>query len=355
MRAWAALRESTGDMNLKAWLYTIVRNRALNARATARPERAPRRGGRRRAASRAEIVLNKDELDARRRRGQRAARGPAPGARAQRARGPHARADRGGDRRHAGRGAPADLPRAARRAPGRRRSDPAAAGPVLAEAGSPRAAAAGAGAAAGGGGALVAGGPGPRWRPRSPWSPRWARSPPAPGSRSERARLGRPRRRRPAARSQQAETRAAHQEARRRRVRLTDVVRRRRQLGARQLGRRSATTVAAIERPGSDDSGPSDSSGPGSGSGESRRFGLKPARRAPAHPAPGPPGRRARARRAPAVVRLRLVGSGRPVGLVRLRVLGLGLVELRLGLAELDPASGSSGLRLSRLRLLGLR
>jgi RNA polymerase sigma factor (sigma-70 family) len=32
VRSWDALRDSTGEMHLKAWLYTIVRNRALNAR-----------------------------------------------------------------------------------------------------------------------------------------------------------------------------------------------------------------------------------------------------------------------------------------------------------------------------------
>jgi RNA polymerase sigma factor (sigma-70 family) len=32
LRSWDALRNSTGEMHLKAWLYKIVRNRALNAR-----------------------------------------------------------------------------------------------------------------------------------------------------------------------------------------------------------------------------------------------------------------------------------------------------------------------------------
>ena len=36
-RSWEALRESNMEMNLKPWLYTIVRNRALNARRDARP------------------------------------------------------------------------------------------------------------------------------------------------------------------------------------------------------------------------------------------------------------------------------------------------------------------------------
>src|SRR5436190_22499278 len=31
-RSWQALRESSGEMKLKPWLYTIVRNRALNAK-----------------------------------------------------------------------------------------------------------------------------------------------------------------------------------------------------------------------------------------------------------------------------------------------------------------------------------
>ena len=36
-RSWEALRESNTEMHLKPWLYTIVRNRALNARRDARP------------------------------------------------------------------------------------------------------------------------------------------------------------------------------------------------------------------------------------------------------------------------------------------------------------------------------
>ena len=36
IRSWDALRESTGEMHLKAWLYTIVRNRSLNARRDSR-------------------------------------------------------------------------------------------------------------------------------------------------------------------------------------------------------------------------------------------------------------------------------------------------------------------------------
>jgi len=41
-RSWQSLRESTGEMKLKPWLYTIVRNRALNAqRDTRRHEELP--------------------------------------------------------------------------------------------------------------------------------------------------------------------------------------------------------------------------------------------------------------------------------------------------------------------------
>jgi RNA polymerase sigma factor (sigma-70 family) len=36
VRSWQALRESTGEIRLRPWLYTIVRNRALNARRDAR-------------------------------------------------------------------------------------------------------------------------------------------------------------------------------------------------------------------------------------------------------------------------------------------------------------------------------
>jgi RNA polymerase sigma-70 factor (ECF subfamily) len=36
LRAWDALRASTGEIRLRPWLYTIVRNRALNARRDAR-------------------------------------------------------------------------------------------------------------------------------------------------------------------------------------------------------------------------------------------------------------------------------------------------------------------------------
>src|SRR3954451_1785779 len=35
--AWSAMRDSTTEIQLKPWLYTIVRNRALNARRDARP------------------------------------------------------------------------------------------------------------------------------------------------------------------------------------------------------------------------------------------------------------------------------------------------------------------------------
>jgi len=61
-KAWTALRESTGEMNLKPWLYTIVRNRALNAKRDARPvepldEEADG------VPQPPEVVLNKDELE----------------------------------------------------------------------------------------------------------------------------------------------------------------------------------------------------------------------------------------------------------------------------------------------------
>src|ERR671918_1421384 len=36
LRAWDALRASTGEIRLRPWLYTIVRNGALNARRDAR-------------------------------------------------------------------------------------------------------------------------------------------------------------------------------------------------------------------------------------------------------------------------------------------------------------------------------
>src|SRR3954463_9222285 len=37
LRSWDALRDSTEEMHLKPWLYTIVRNRALTARRDSRP------------------------------------------------------------------------------------------------------------------------------------------------------------------------------------------------------------------------------------------------------------------------------------------------------------------------------
>src|SRR5918997_6147962 len=36
LRAWGALGEATEEIHLKPWLYTIVRNRALNARRDAK-------------------------------------------------------------------------------------------------------------------------------------------------------------------------------------------------------------------------------------------------------------------------------------------------------------------------------
>ena len=62
VRAWTALRDSTGDMHLKAWLYTIVRNRALNARRDTRVhEELPAEVDGVRQPS--EIVLTNEELD----------------------------------------------------------------------------------------------------------------------------------------------------------------------------------------------------------------------------------------------------------------------------------------------------
>ncbi len=62
VRAWTALRDSTGDMHLKAWLYTIVRNRALNARRDTRVhEELPAEIDGVRQPS--EIVLTNEELD----------------------------------------------------------------------------------------------------------------------------------------------------------------------------------------------------------------------------------------------------------------------------------------------------
>lgn len=59
--SWDALRDSTGEMHLKAWLYTIVRNRALNARRDTRrhEQLSDQIDGVRQPA---EIVLTKDEL-----------------------------------------------------------------------------------------------------------------------------------------------------------------------------------------------------------------------------------------------------------------------------------------------------
>ena len=62
VRAWTALRDSTGEMHLKAWLYTIVRNRALNARRDTRVhEELPAEIDGVRQPS--EIVLTNEELD----------------------------------------------------------------------------------------------------------------------------------------------------------------------------------------------------------------------------------------------------------------------------------------------------
>jgi len=60
-RAWEALRETNTEMNLKPWLYTIVRNRAHNARRDERPSQQLPEGldGVRQPP---EIVLERDEL-----------------------------------------------------------------------------------------------------------------------------------------------------------------------------------------------------------------------------------------------------------------------------------------------------
>ncbi len=61
-RAWQALRDSTEEMHVKPWLYTIVRNRALNARRDARPTE-PLADQAETVAGPAEIALTNDELD----------------------------------------------------------------------------------------------------------------------------------------------------------------------------------------------------------------------------------------------------------------------------------------------------
>jgi RNA polymerase sigma factor (sigma-70 family) len=60
-RSWQSLRQSTEEMNLKPWLYTIVRNRALNAKRDARAheELTDQIDGVRQPA---EIVLTSEEL-----------------------------------------------------------------------------------------------------------------------------------------------------------------------------------------------------------------------------------------------------------------------------------------------------
>ena len=62
VRAWHALRDSTGEMHLKAWLYTIVRNRALNARRDTRSHE-PLPDDLDNVRQPAEIVLTNEELD----------------------------------------------------------------------------------------------------------------------------------------------------------------------------------------------------------------------------------------------------------------------------------------------------
>ena len=152
LRSWDALRESTGEMHLKAWLYTIVRNRALNARRDARPHEQLDRGRSTASASRAEIVLTNEELGR-----AVAAIGALPTRSARRWCAARSRAtpttDRRRNRLDARRGPPADLPGADGRPPRRRAGHPAAArSRRLAEAGG----AGGAGAAHAGGAAAAA-------------------------------------------------------------------------------------------------------------------------------------------------------------------------------------------------------
>jgi RNA polymerase sigma factor (sigma-70 family) len=59
--SWDALRRSTEEIRLKPWLYTIVRNRALNARRDARPQ-APLSEEIDGVREPAEIVLTNEEL-----------------------------------------------------------------------------------------------------------------------------------------------------------------------------------------------------------------------------------------------------------------------------------------------------
>ena len=59
--SWDALRRSTGEIRLKPWLYTIVRNRALNARRDARPH-APLSDEIDGVRQPTDIVLSKEEL-----------------------------------------------------------------------------------------------------------------------------------------------------------------------------------------------------------------------------------------------------------------------------------------------------
>jgi RNA polymerase sigma factor (sigma-70 family) len=61
VRSWDALRSSTEEIRLKPWLYTIVRNRALNARRDARPH-APLSDELDGVREPAEIALTNEEL-----------------------------------------------------------------------------------------------------------------------------------------------------------------------------------------------------------------------------------------------------------------------------------------------------
>ena len=61
VRSWNALRSSTEEIRLKPWLYTIARNRALNARRDARPH-APLSDELDGVREPAEIALTNEEL-----------------------------------------------------------------------------------------------------------------------------------------------------------------------------------------------------------------------------------------------------------------------------------------------------
>jgi Sigma-70 region 2 len=125
VRAWEALGASTAEIHLRPWLYTIVRNRALNAgRDEPRHEQVPEDFDG--VATPAEIVLTREQLSA----VVGAVRGlpqdPAQGPGSQRRGGTHPRPDRGRAGDDAGRCPPAHLSRP-RRGPRRGRIARAAA------------------------------------------------------------------------------------------------------------------------------------------------------------------------------------------------------------------------------------